>query len=215
MVPLSPTQDFVDFLSNLPPNATGHNDLGMSPLEHVAPHELLHHNSSTHIPFSQLHPHPELDLRTWLPIDSTHSDPSSTYSGSPAASESSLPVHAPKPLHAAPFEVWDASYPKNGTVVQQQQQQQYQQQQQDYQHQAEFTQSYEHHGADISLNIDYSQSHPQMCGGGEIDVHHGMQHYTQGLETLFEPSSYGVGDVTGHGVQALDYQFNDMVHEYH
>jgi hypothetical protein len=119
-------------------------------------------------------------------------------------------VHAPKPLHAsAPFEVWDPSYPKNGTAVHQQQQQQ-----QEYQHQHEFAQSYDHHGADMNNNIDFSQSHPQMCGGGEADIHNGMHHYTPGLETLFEPS-YGVGDVTGHSVQALDYQFNDMVHDYH
>jgi hypothetical protein len=107
--------------------------------------------------------------------------------------------------------MWDPSYPNNNTAVHPQHPQQ---QQQEYQHQPEYTPNYDH-GGDMGLNIDFSQSHPQTCGV-EADVHHGMQHYTPGLETLFEPSyGVGVGDITGHNGQALDYQFNDMVHEYH
>jgi hypothetical protein len=102
--------------------------------------------------------------------------------------------------------VWDPSYPHHGNTIHSQQQQQ-----QEFQHQVEYTQPYDHHG----LNIDFSQSHPQSCGN-EVDVHPTMQHYAPGLDTLFEPVSYGVGiDITTHNGQTLDYQFNDMVHEYH
>ena len=197
-------QSFGDFLSNLPPS----HDLGMSALEGVAPHELLNHGPSAQVPFSELHPHPELDPLTWLPIDSTRSDPSSAYSGSPSPSETSLPVHAPKPQHvSAPFEMW----PTNDSAMHPPHQQAH-----EYSHQhTGFTHTYDHpyeqHGGDMCIGMNFSQSHPQPCGG-EMDMHHGMQQYGPGLDTLFEPS-YG-GDVTGH-VSAVDYQYNDMVHEYH
>jgi len=201
--------NFGEFLSSLPPNTTTPNDLGMSPLEGVAPHELLNRGPSAQVPFSELHPHPELDPLTWLPMDSTRSDPSSTYSGSPSPSETSLPVHAPKPQHAsAPFEMW----PANDSVMHMQAEQAHEYQ---YQH-SEFAQTYEptyeQHGGNMNMAMDFSQSHPQPCGV-EMDMHHGMQQYGQTLDTLFEPS-YCAGDVTGH-VTAVDYQYNDMIHEYH
>jgi transcription factor SOX7/8/10/18 (SOX group E/F) len=179
------------------------NDLGMSAHDGVAPHELLNHGPSAQVPFSELHPHPELDPLTWLPIDSS---PSSAYSGSPPPSESSLPVHAPKPQHAsAPF--WPASdvgiHPVQGQM-------------QEYPHQhGDYAQTYEHayeqHGGDMSIGMDFTQSHQQPCGS-EMDMHHGMQHYGPSLDTLFEPSYVG-GDVAGH-ISAVDYQYNDMVHEF-
>jgi hypothetical protein len=61
------------------------------------------------------------------------------------------------------------------------------------------------------IGMDFSQSQLQPCGG-EVDMHHGMQPYGPGLDTLFEPS-YGGGG--GDHVVAVDYQYNDMVHEYH
>jgi hypothetical protein len=87
----------------------------------------------------------------------------------------------------------------------------------DYQyHQAPLAQAYEHmyepHGGDMNIGMDFSQSLPQPCG--HIDMHPGMQQqYNSGLDTLFEPSSYGGGDMGQ--VPAVDYQYNDMVHEYH
>jgi len=205
--PLGEPFNFNEFLSNLPPNATTPNHLGMSPLDAVAPHELLNHGPSAQIPFSELHYHPELDPVTWLPIDSTRSDPSSAYSGSPSPSETALPVHAPKPQHAsAPYEMW----PGNDAVMHPPQEHghayQYQQPSlaQPYDH------MYEQHSGDMSIGMDFSQSHPQPCG--RVEMHPGMQHYSSGLDTLFEPS-YGGGDM-GH-VPTVDYQYNNMVHEYH
>jgi hypothetical protein len=202
-------QSFGDFLSNLPPNVSSSNDLGMSGLEGVAPHELLNHGPSAQVPFSELHPHPELDPLTWLPIDSTRSDPSSTYSGSPSSSETCLPVHAPKPKHAsAPFEIWTT----NNSSIHQPHQPMHDYQQQHIDFTQTYEQTYEQHGGDMSIGIDFSQSQPQPCGG-EMDMHHGMHQYGSGLDALFEPS-YGAGNITGH-VSVVDYQYNDMVHEYH
>jgi len=87
----------------------------------------------------------------------------------------------------------------------------------DYQYQhPEYTQTYdqmyERHGGDMSIGMDFSQPHMQPCGG-ELDMHHHMQQYGPGLDTLF-PAAYGGGDITGH-VATVDYQYNDMVHEYH
>lgn len=199
---------FGEFLSNLPLNTTTSHDLGMS----VAPHELLNHGPSAQVPFSELHPHPELDPLTWLPVDTTRSDPSSTYSGSPSPSETCLPVHAPKPQHAsAPFEMW----PTTNNCIMQVPQEQVQVQEYRYQHQ-EYTQTYDHtyeqHVGDMSIGMDFSQPQPQPCGV-EMDMHHGMQQYAPSLDSLFQPS-YGGGDITGH-VAAVDYQYHDMVHEYH
>ena len=186
----------------------------MSPLDGVAPHELLNHGPSSQVPFSELHPHPELDPLTWLPMDSTRSDPSSTYSGSPCSSETSLPVHAPKPqlASAAPFEMWPAN---NNNNTNSSAMHRHVEQAHEYQYQpSEYLQAYEQtyeqqHGGDMNMAVDFSQqSHPQPCG---VDM--GMQQYGQTYDPLFQPS-YCAGDVTGH-VAALDYQFNDMVHDYH
>jgi hypothetical protein len=87
----------------------------------------------------------------------------------------------------------------------------------EYPHQhTEFMQSYEQtyqqHTGDMNMGMDFAQSHQQPCGG-EMDMHLGIQQYGLSLDTLFEPS-YGGGDLMGH-VSAVDYQYNDMVHEYH
>ena len=164
------------------------------------------------MPFSELHPHPELDPLTWLPIDSTRSDPSSTYSGSPSPSETSLPVHAPKPKHAsAPFEMWPATH--NSAMRQPQEQvHEYQNQQHHHGFVQTYEPTYEQHCGDMGIGMDFSHSQPQQMCGPEMDMHHGMQQYAPGLDTLFEPT-YG-SDVAGH-VAVVDYQYNDMVHEYH
>jgi len=79
-----------------------------------------------------------------------------------------------------------------------------------------YEQTYEQHGGgvggDMSIGMDFSQVQPQSCVG-EMDMHHGMHQYAPGLDALFD-SSYGAGNVTGH-VSAVDYQYNDMIHEYH
>jgi hypothetical protein len=135
-------------------------------LEGVAPHELLNHGPSSQIPFSEMHPHPELDPLTWLPLDSTRSDPSSTYSGSPSPSETSLPVHAPKPQHAsAPFEMWPAGH-DSAMRLPQEQVQMHEYQNQHHGFVQTFEPTYEQHCGDMgAIGMDFSQSHPQqMCG---------------------------------------------------
>ncbi|KII87953.1 hypothetical protein PLICRDRAFT_176703 [Plicaturopsis crispa FD-325 SS-3] len=100
--------NFNEFMSSLPPNASSSPsvDLGISPLDSIAPHDL---------PYRPMHAHshhslPELDPLSWVSNgDSTNSNPSSAYSDSPALSESSLPLHAPRPQHlgaSSSFDMW-------------------------------------------------------------------------------------------------------------
>lgn len=206
--------NFSDFLTNLPPNVQTTNDMGViSPMENVAPHELLNHGPMSQVPFSQLHPHPELDPNTWLPLDSTHSDPSSTYSGSPAPSETSLPVHAPQPQHlnpSAPFGIWNSGYEIAEATPEQQQQMQMQMQLQEHheyqQPQPEYAQTYNQ-----VLQMEYSQAHEQQTCAPELAMHN---YAAPTLDTLFEPSSYHGDMMSPPQDQGLEYQFNDMVHDY-
>ena len=197
---------------NLPPNIQNTNDMSaISPMENVAPHELLNHGPMSQVPFSQLHPHPELDLNTWIPVDSTHSDPSSTYSGSPSPSETSLPVHAPKPHHlntSTPLGIWNSGYNMAEATPEQQRQQQHMQLQahlqehHEFQHpQPEYAQTYNQ-----GLQIDYS--HQQSCAP--------MHNYVVAptLDTLFEPSSYMGDMMSPPQEQRLEYGFTDLIHDY-
>jgi hypothetical protein len=146
-------------------------DLQLGPLDTVAPHTLTYtqHNPNNH---------PQLDPMTWLPIDTMYnavqpqSHTSSAYSGSPAPSDHSLPVHAPQPQlalppNAAPFA--DAAW-KDFSVDQMQMQPQQQQSHQQMQH-TDLVHAFEH-------GLDFTQS---QCGAPNGD-------YSSGLESIFNPS---------------------------
>lgn len=141
-------------MSTLPPNANV--PLNLGPLDSIHSHSVPYDMSTA--------PLPGLD---WIPADQTHSDPSSTYSGSPAPSDNSLPVHAPQPQHAdGAYEVWK-----------------------------EITSSFpDHHEADLgTLGLDFSQS---SCGSDLSHSVEHHQHYATGLESLFDSSSYTMNNGT-------------------
>ncbi|KAI0063845.1 hypothetical protein BV25DRAFT_1853703 [Artomyces pyxidatus] len=107
--------NFDSLFSSLPGGPAVHHDLNISPLDNIVPTD-----PSAYAPYTE-----SADPYTWqAPPDisgASHSDPSSIYSGSPAPSDMSLPLHAPQPQRA--FEHWmDMPAPKE-------QQQQHQQQQ--------------------------------------------------------------------------------------
>jgi hypothetical protein len=176
------SQNFHDFLSTLPPNARSPHDLALSqaisPLDNIDPSKTtyaLHQNQM-----------PAMDQIHWLPMDPTHSDPSSTYSGSPTPSdEVPLPVHAPQPQHANPaFEVWkDPNPASSGFQLSE----------------AELS---------LGLDLDFSQATQSSCNGD-------LQNYATGLEGLFDPSySMNQVDMNGHDMtSSLGFELHDMVHE--
>ncbi|THH17100.1 hypothetical protein EW146_g3653 [Bondarzewia mesenterica] len=91
--------NFDGFVASLPPNGSPPRslDFGISPLDHlsVPPDFLPLDPSSSPFPTDPL---------TWTPDSAssytTHSEVSSIYSGSPAPSDRSLPLHAPQPQRA-------------------------------------------------------------------------------------------------------------------
>jgi hypothetical protein len=164
-------------MSTLPPNVHLNLNIPLGPLDNIHSHSVPYDVPPTSVP--------GLD---WLPLDQTHSDPSSTYSGSPAPSDRSLPVHAPQPQHAdgVAYDVWKemtSAFPDH------------------------------HHEADLSnLGLDFSQS---SCG---TDLsHHSIeqQHlhgYPTGLESLFDAPSYTIQ--TGAHEMNLGFDMTEMTHTY-
>jgi len=195
----APFQNFNEFFPCLPPHARAPHDLDLSqnisPLDRVDPSKPIYDhnngtNSSNHV-ISDLDP---LSL-SWLPAtDPTiHSDPSSTYSGSPTPSdEVSLPVHAPKPQHPeAPFEagVWTNVTPPSAA-------------------------GFEIPQGDMTMRLalDYSAQPTQSAPCGDMP----MQSYTTGLEGLFDPSysmSQGNNGNGTHDMTILGFDITDMVHD--
>ncbi|TFY81331.1 hypothetical protein EWM64_g2678 [Hericium alpestre] len=106
--------DFNSMFSSLPPNASPSHELHISPLDNVAlmdpsfaPDGFAHDSTPTSYSGSLTAneplgwPGPLSDVGSG---NGGHSDPSSLYSGSPAPSELSLPLHAPQPQRA--FNAW-------------------------------------------------------------------------------------------------------------
>jgi len=207
----NPPFNFGEFYNNLPGDPLSPSALNMGPNNvHVSPQEVhfspqdnmvshqMFYNGPPRKSFSEMFSHPQLDPNTWLPVNTQ--SPSSSYTGSPSPSESSLPVYAPKPKHASErLGVWT----NNETP-----------------HQQAFSfnnqqPKYNGLGYDQSYmqTMDYSQaSSQQMQPCGPLDSMGMQQHFTPNLETLFEPS-YGNTDILGgHGV--TDFQYSDMIHDY-
>jgi hypothetical protein len=160
-------------MSSLPPNAHAPLNLPLGPLDTIQSHSIPYDMSTA--------PVPGLD---WLPPDQIHSDPSSTYSGSPAPSDNSLPMHAPQPQHAeGGYDVWkemSSTFP-------------------------------DQHETDLgNLGLDFSQS---SCGSdlSQAVEHHHHHHYATGLESLFD-SSYTMN--TGAHDMNLGFDMTEMTHSY-
>ncbi|KAI0042049.1 hypothetical protein FA95DRAFT_1564695 [Auriscalpium vulgare] len=97
--------NFNSLFSSLPGAAQPHHELNISPLDNIAPNDAMHAYADQADPYTwQQH---AADIS-----GSSHSDPSSIYSGSPAPSDMSLPLHAPQPQRA--FESWTDA-PAQGT----------------------------------------------------------------------------------------------------
>ncbi|KAF9234722.1 hypothetical protein BU15DRAFT_78731 [Melanogaster broomeanus] len=112
-----PSINFTDlFSTELAPHAPSHSppSYNIAPLDHISPQDLSvcapapmpQFDPHTNAPVSwSIHPHPH----TFTPVELGHSQPSSTYSGSPARSDLGLPLVAPRPQHApgaGAFDMW-------------------------------------------------------------------------------------------------------------
>ncbi|KAF8554149.1 hypothetical protein OG21DRAFT_1484929 [Imleria badia] len=98
--------NFNNIFSNLPPHAASESS-AFAPMDHISPQEL---SLSLDCLSSQLD-FQHSNTASWIntPMEFANSGPSSSYSGSPAHSDLSLPVVAPRPQHAPAamtFEMW-------------------------------------------------------------------------------------------------------------
>ncbi|KAH7887204.1 hypothetical protein F5I97DRAFT_1807948 [Phlebopus sp. FC_14] len=106
--------NFNELFTDVAPHAQSPSDFSIRPLDHLSPQDMSLQTSGAYgastTPF---------DIKahtTWPPMDFSHSQPSSSYSGSPARSDLSLPVAAPQPQHAtAPFDAWQESSTSSST----------------------------------------------------------------------------------------------------
>lgn len=104
-------QNFNDIFSNLPPHAASESS-AFPQMDHISPQDLslsldclssqldLQHSSAL-----------SSDAASWIntSVEFSSSEPSSSYSGSPAQSDLGLPVVAPRPQHAPAamtFDMW-------------------------------------------------------------------------------------------------------------
>ncbi|KAF9225612.1 hypothetical protein BS17DRAFT_554150 [Gyrodon lividus] len=108
-----PAINFTDIFSPLAPHAPSPPvSYNLAPLDHISPQDLsLSLGCSPASQFNVSHSNitTATSWGTRTPIGCSNSQPSSTYSGSPARSELGLPVVAPRPQHASgssAFDMW-------------------------------------------------------------------------------------------------------------
>ncbi|KAH0826791.1 hypothetical protein J3R83DRAFT_5210 [Lanmaoa asiatica] len=116
---------FNDIFSNFAPHTTSSSSpasYSVAPMDHISPQDLslsLDCMTTSHLEFHHSDPlTSNATLWTQAPMELPNSAPSSTYSGSPAQSDLSLPVIAPHPQHVPArmvFDTWHdilAKHPK-------------------------------------------------------------------------------------------------------
>ncbi|KIJ59967.1 hypothetical protein HYDPIDRAFT_170519 [Hydnomerulius pinastri MD-312] len=174
-----PTIQNFEFFSGLPPHAHSPADYGIAPLDHISPQDLP----------LQTGRGPRFDMSNpasnWgVPLEFSHSQPSSTYSGSPARSDLSLPLVAPRPQHAtAPFDMWqDMSA-----------------QQQHFQASGMTDKI-----SPAVQNLSASLSHQHISSPIDADQQIHLANYTAGLESLFDGSFTGMEGMDA-GAIGFDY----------
>ncbi|KAH7929942.1 hypothetical protein BV22DRAFT_1028907 [Leucogyrophana mollusca] len=174
-----------DLFASLPPNAHSPQDFGISPLDHISPHNLsLDVGSHNWIP--SMSKFMDNNQASWLPTEFTSSQPSSSYSGSPAQSDQSLPLLAPQPQHAGvSHDMWK-----------------------------EMTSAFsapEHDGFTDGLGLHAMQSHQQQgCGDVDQAAAH-LANYSAGLDAIFDGSFNGMDTNTG---ASFAFDYNEMTREF-
>ncbi|KAH7906650.1 hypothetical protein BJ138DRAFT_1093844 [Hygrophoropsis aurantiaca] len=181
-----PHYNYNDLFTSLPPNAHSPTDFNISPLDNITSNnfslDVTSHGCDPNVP-NYMHTSPP----AWLSSEFANSQPSSSYSGSPARSDLSLPLLAPHARHAGvSSDMWKdmasvLTAPANDFFPE-------------------------------GLDLDAMTSH-HRSGCGEVD--HAAAHlanYPMNLDGIFDSSFNGI-DMDHNTAASFGFSYSAMTHE--